>query len=558
MTPVARSIALALICLLTFGLYAIGIGGPFLMDDYGTIHPLATRVNEGTNWLQILVEAPPHIRQRPVSNFTFLITQVLHASPSPNGAYYKTGNILLHLACSLLIFLVARRLAIRWGAAPMRADLVGILTAGFFALHPLLVSTVLYPVQRMAQLATFFSLLAILFYLKWREALEKSSASRQHVLLWSTVASIALAVLSKETGALAPLLILATEITAHRWPETRMPYRPAFERGFALLCLGPIVLGLIALIAGFSYLTAGYAGRDFTMLERALTEVNVMYLYLSQIFIPDPSRMGLHWDDFPATRQLNIALMFKFAGILSAIVAALLFRRKAPAFSFAVLWFFGGHLLESSVAPLELVFEHRNYLPMFGPALLLAWFVTKPAQLRFTALAALPVLTFLAVQTGTRVYEWRDYKSWVSTEARNHPESMRAAYSYVNQLVRANDMTRAKEVVSKTRRLHPDDSQLVLFDIALLCRQGVSEHSLQPAQRQLVTTGRLTKDTFHAYNAIHDRAVSGACDTSLLTLLRDFSELSLSNDAVKNNPAALSAWTAIYRRAQLQGSHDNN
>ena len=40
-------------------------------------------------------------------------------------------------------------------------------------------------------------------------------------------------------------------------------------------------------------------------------------------------------------------------------------RRRAM-WSFGLLWYLVGHSLESSLLSLELVFEHRNYVPSFG------------------------------------------------------------------------------------------------------------------------------------------------------------------------------------------------
>jgi tetratricopeptide (TPR) repeat protein len=37
--------------------------------------------------------------------------------------------------------------------------------------------------------------------------------------------------------------------------------------------------------------------------------------------------------------------------------------RKAPLIAYSILFFFINHIIEGSVIPLELVFEHRNYLP---------------------------------------------------------------------------------------------------------------------------------------------------------------------------------------------------
>ena len=47
------------------------------------------------------------------------------------------------------------------------------------------------------------------------------------------------------------------------------------------------------------------------------------------------------------------------------VVLAIRLIKKQPLFSFALLFFFLNHLVESTIFPLELVFEHRNYIPSF-------------------------------------------------------------------------------------------------------------------------------------------------------------------------------------------------
>ena len=44
-------------------------------------------------------------------------------------------------------------------------------------------------------------------------------------------------------------------------------------------------------------------------------------------------------------------------------VAAFLMARRKPLLSFCMLFFFLNHLVEGTVIPLELIYEHRNYIP---------------------------------------------------------------------------------------------------------------------------------------------------------------------------------------------------
>src|SRR5690606_5451195 len=86
--------------------------------------------------------------------------------------------------------------------------------AATWLLHPLLVSTVLYAVQRMAQLSTFFTLLALLAWLKARTADKPRSF---YFFGWFVMPAMSLlAMLSKENGALLPLYFLLLEVCAFR------------------------------------------------------------------------------------------------------------------------------------------------------------------------------------------------------------------------------------------------------------------------------------------------------------------------------------------------------
>jgi len=51
--------------------------------------------------------------------------------------------------------------------------------------------------------------------------------------------------------------------------------------------------------------------------------------------------------------------------------------KKRPMISFCILWYFGNLLIESSIFPLEMVFEHRLYLPMVGPSILFSLFMLR-------------------------------------------------------------------------------------------------------------------------------------------------------------------------------------
>ncbi len=114
-----------------------------------------------------------------------------------------------------------------------------------------------------------------------------------------------------------------------------------------------------------------YSHRDFSLWQRLLTESRVVVSYLSLLLDPRPSRLSLTHDVSVSRSLLDppttlLAICF-LVGLLGFALAS---SRRHRVASFAALWFFANLALESSVIPLELMYEHRLYLPMFGFALL--------------------------------------------------------------------------------------------------------------------------------------------------------------------------------------------
>ena len=80
------------------------------------------------------------------------------------------------------------------------------------------------------------------------------------------------------------------------------------------------------------------------------------------------------------------ATLASIVAIVLLVATAWKYRKKAPVYTFAVFWFLGGHILESTVVPLELYIEHRNYLPLLGPIFAVIYFAvqqeTRPCRPR--------------------------------------------------------------------------------------------------------------------------------------------------------------------------------
>jgi hypothetical protein len=252
----------------------------------------------------------------------------------------------------------------------------------------------------------------------------------------------ALGFIGKENAALLPLLLLVSEVTVLR--QVGLGPRPVAVRTIQALFIALPVAAALAYFATHP----GYfdhSGRSFTLEERLLTQPRVIWFYIQMLLVPDVSRMGLFHDDLvistgltdpPTTLAAIVAL-----GLLA--IAALALRKRAPLPAFGVLLFLAGHALESTAFPLEMVFEHRNYLPSVGILLVVAWLLVEGAKrLRHRHLAPLLGIVLLVTYSGAtwvRVGEWSSQESFILSAAENHPHSPRANFMAGQLLITALD-----------------------------------------------------------------------------------------------------------------------
>ena len=174
-----------------------------------------------------------------------------------------------------------------------------------------------------------------------------------------------LATFSKENGILLPAYILVLEITLLRGLT-----KPPLWRPWCALCLYlPLLILAGFLLFNFNSAVLGsYGSRDFSLTQRLLTETRVLWDYLDKLLMPEPGAYGLFYDGYPLSKTIidPPQTLLACLSLLALLSFALWARTRAPVFAFGVLWFFTGHVLESTFIGLEIYFEHRNYLPSAG------------------------------------------------------------------------------------------------------------------------------------------------------------------------------------------------
>lgn len=428
-----RILALTLIALAGFAVLAPGFGGPFILDDHSNITDNESLHPEQWTWDAIeravlTNESGP--LGRPVSMLSF-VANVMSTGMDP--APMKFTNAVLHGVASVLLGLLLLRL---FAVAPMglsvrQQQLAALLTTACWAVHPIVITSTLYVVQRMNLLAALFTFAALLAYLRARPWFFRSIP---RAAAWLLVAAFfwGLGVFSKENALLAPLYVLLIECLVFNFRDEHGREQPGWRK----LVLGASALAAIVVIAliaaDWNRWLGGFESRPFTMAERLLTQARVLWHYVGMILLPSHSKLGLFLDDIPLSTSLLVpwTTLLSLAGLAAWIVGAVLLRKRAPLVSFGLLFFLAGHLLESTFIALEIAFEHRNYLPSVGILIALAggvMLLAKRMELRILEWLPLAAFAlFLAFFTVIRSMHWSDMYLLAQLEAFHHPGSARA------------------------------------------------------------------------------------------------------------------------------------
>lgn len=433
--------------MLTLALWAYwpGISGPRMLDDYSSLSRLAGLGETPELAGDYVFGDKSGPLGRPVAMASFVLEKLYFGD---SASVSKQINIFLHLATACLVvwllgllLRVARLPGYQW---------LAVLLGAAWLLSPLYVSTTLYIVQRMAMLAAFFSLACCLSYVYWRLALMANKAGLLPLALVFVFA--VLAVFSKENAIVLLPVLLLLEVFWLRYEgpggAELVPLR-RFSHGCIFI---GIAGALIFLFVGLDWLEGRFARRDFTLWERALTQTRVLWDYVRQVYWPDVGRMGLQHDDLlvstsirdPASTLWAIVAWF---GVLVACVA-LSFAQWGRFLVFGIAFFVVAHATESTVWPLELYFEHRNYLPGVGLFLLLAVIFAMliqrwpQAQVPLLVWLGLYVL-YLALQTSSQVQIWSSRPLLYLNSLNGHPNSVRANADMAGHLANLGELKAA-------------------------------------------------------------------------------------------------------------------
>lgn len=508
--------ALALLLGGTWLVYTPGLSGGFLLDDMSNLDALG-RMGGVDSWataVEYLLGSHTATGGRPVALASFLLDDV--AWPS-NPAPFKHTNVLFHLLAMTGVIWLTLQLARALGLDERRQYALALLAGAVWGLHPFLVSTVLYVIQRMAILAALFVVFGLGCYVRGRRLLAAGDIRAGYAWMTAGIAVFTpLAFLSKPNGGLLPVLALVLDVTLLRHlgaPATEQRRHRAWRHVFIHL---PLAL-IVAYFALFweARVLKGFAWRPFSLTERLLTEVRILVDYAGQLVVPRIQTAGLYHDNYPVSTGLLAppSTLLAILAVAAALAAAIALRRRLPVAAAAVLFFLAAHAVESTVVPLELYYEHRNYLPAVLPAFALAFGVVRlfDRQPLAACLAGVALVTLLSSFTLARAALWGDPAQQALTWAEENPGSPRAQQHAAIAYLEAGIPELASAALDEGIRHNPDSSMLRVQHLVTTClHDGLREYRLEQA------IASIDRSHFQSYTVRHmevlgDFARTGRC-----------------------------------------------
>ena len=362
-----------ILCVVVFLIYSNSFNAAWQFDDLPNItlnpHMHLEQLDTGS-FIRAMHASPHEMRfegqrlYRPVPALSLALNWFFGRD---NVFGYHLVNTLIHFATAFFLYLVISSL-LKTPNLPQREETqihhISLLAALLWAMHPIQTQAVTYIIQRMSAMAALFTIGGIYFYVRFRH--RNAGKWRSLNLLFCGFCYV-LGIGSKENAALLPISLALMEIIFYQNLADKKTRQKIVAISLGL-CVGILLLGTVLFYFfhgnPIDYMSQMYLRRPFSLGERLMTEARVIFKYLYLIFWPSVERLSLihsvplstslwvPWTTLPCIVAIVVLVCGSLAGI-----------RKYPLMTFGLLFFLLNHVVESTFIPLEIIFEHRNYLP---------------------------------------------------------------------------------------------------------------------------------------------------------------------------------------------------
>ena len=332
-------------------------------------------------------------------------------------------NLLWHIANTLLLFLVLRRMT----GAVWRSGAV----AGFFALHPLHVESVAWIAERKDVLSAFFWLLTMWAYLRYTEMLKlkSGSAGAWYIL---TLVFFAFGLMSKPMLVTLPFVLALLDFwPLQRWQKQRA--RVIIEK-----------LPFLALSGVDSVITWSIQQHGGAMLavnslspSARIDNAFVSYVrYLGKMFWPENlAGLYLRHGDW-SVWQVGLAELF----LVAVTVTVIWQSSRRPYLAFGWFWYLGTLVPVIGLVQvgMQSMADRYTYLPLIGIFIMIVWWVAELCiHPKALAAAAVALLLLCLCLTDRQTLYWKDsetlFQRMIAVTDRNYMAHYNLGNLYTRQ-----------------------------------------------------------------------------------------------------------------------------
>lgn len=546
---------LLLAALLTGLIYAPGLSGGLHLDS-GKLYQVEQVYREQGAAVDLGDLSFARQFGRVIPQFSFYLNIAVSDGVDPYEI--KLTNVVIHLINAIMVFLFVTMVLQRTRYREQSRHLAAAV-ALLWLISAVNVNGVLYAVQRMNQLATLFSLAALVLYLRVRGASAGRPFSAARWLALATGVSL-LAVLAyacKENALLIPIFIMFIEMFL--FPDLPKWLGTKAGKATAVTVLLVLITLLIVFLPGSSLLD--YSQRTFTLEERVLTQARILWIYIGQLLVPTTGAIGLYQDGIPVSTGLfaptsTVAALAGLAGLVVFAVGSCR-HQTLGIIAFGLAFFLAGHSLESSVFPLELYYEHRNYLPSTGLYLAFvvsAYWLLQRIPMHYAAGIAVIYLVGIAFVAQGKAVTWSDQRLAYGLALERDYLSPRAAAGMAQLYLEEGKVAPAMALLDRVIAESPHEAlRARLQKLYIQCATGAPLDEQLHAQLASVTGRELAIEVSQAIsNAVNVYSATRCAAISVERLIASLRSISAALRA-----DGRSSWHIDYYIGELYGTFDN-
>ena len=436
-----------LLIVVGYAIYSNNLDVPFYFDDKGNIERNEKIQLKEFDFIDLIKSGFGNYNKgRALAYISFALNYYFHQKDILG---YHIVNNTIHIINGVLLYLLMKttltKTSVRFEY--MRNSIMAFLAAFVWMAHPIQTQSVTYIVQRMNSLAALFYILSLLFYARGRLV---AKSKRNWPWFVCCIISGILSFGCKEVVITLPIFIFLYEWyffqdLSFSWFKRKLPYLIIIITLLALIVFAYFFVHLDS--NPWKYIVSSYGRREFSLIERVLTQFRIVVFYISLLAYPNPSRLNLdHYFPISTSFTEPITTVLSMGIVFALIVLAILIAKREALISFCIIWFFGNLVVESTIFPLELIFEHRTYIPSMFFYLLIAVIISKAGPLNKNWVIPgifCPTILLFSVWTYQRNEIWREPVAFWSDCAKKATKNVRPNYNLANALAKEGRLDEA-------------------------------------------------------------------------------------------------------------------